>query len=273
MSSGAFASDANAPLICTTWQSHDLPNCRSVPTDTGSVRRLEFDLEATIGDLFLHEPNGGEEVHIRNAFRYNGQLLPEILVLRRGDELEVNYSNHIDSVKANALELDSANSNVHTHGVVTPWDYTEDQGFRGDNVLGVDAKPDAPEHRVHYLCPIGTNHPLGLNWFHPHPHGHTGIQVQGGMSGLVQVADEAHERGAAHSKYVVLKDLQSEVLADNSYAFRKFESDTAPLCSEVDATASPASCRYAFDYPDSTTLIRLVRDAGSSLSTESSRPE
>ena len=46
---------------------------------------------------------------------------------------------------------------------------------------------------------IPRNHAPGLNWYHPHPHGHGTRQMFGGIAGAVIFRSAAERRGAAAS--------------------------------------------------------------------------
>jgi FtsP/CotA-like multicopper oxidase with cupredoxin domain len=104
---------------------------------------------------------GGREV---TTTVYNGSFPGPTLRIDPGDTLRVTLVNQLD-----------APTNFHTHGF-----HTTPLGF-GDNVL-------------HQLEPGGSwdlefptlpDHPEGVYWYHPHPHGISDGQVNGGMAGVI----------------------------------------------------------------------------------------
>src|SRR6266849_350359 len=95
---------------------------------------------------------------------------------------------------------------------------------------------------IRYSYVIAPDHPSGLYWFHPHPHGLSEVQVSNGLSGLMSIGsfwdtayikcritastdvaglaacrDQQAEREADRSlqvRYLGLKDIQVAKLAD-----------------------------------------------------------
>jgi suppressor of ftsI len=69
-------------------------------------------------------------------------------------------------------------TNLHFHGMhVSPLGMA-------DNILGLLA---APGDTLHYMVDIPADHPPGLYWYHPHPHGESDRQIDDGMSGAIVV--------------------------------------------------------------------------------------
>lgn len=257
----------SAEAVCSTVDRSKTPNCRFQGGDDRAVT-LVYSLVNTLQDVQIPVENGQKpSLTMKDALVYNGSLAPERLVLRRGDELRINYVNNFpleaslptrfqcsgddkagcigynqDGVKL----ISPVATNLHTHGLVTPWDFKDSRGVRGDNVLTVmfnpwkSAKPlsanpsdldicTAAGNKGNYRYIIGPDHEIGLNWYHPHPHGVTGFQVEGGMSGLLMVADAEAEQYLA-PVYLQLKDMQASKLGDNAYQFEKFEPAVATAC-------------------------------------------
>ena len=270
--------------VCSTLTQAVTANC-ALSTQTNGARLLRYTLKASRESLKVPVEAGEKPVlTIDDALVYNGSLTPERLELRRGDELRVNFSNalsmppgengqpsrfadlgkHTDPSKfdpPNVLDMPPQYTNLHTHGLVTAWDFKDAKDGRGDNVLGVlmnskqqdlptDVDPNtlcsAGGDATDYRYPISPNHDIGLNWYHPHPHGTSGFQVEGGMSGLLMVADETAEK-LLHPTYLQLKDMQTSKKVEGVYQFEKFEPAAAPVCHDKPLQARPSDDRWVFD--------------------------
>ena len=70
-------------------------------------------------------------------------------------------------------------TNVHFHGLNVP--PVCDQ----DDVINTLIQPTDPPFQ--YSIQIPSNEPPGLYWYHPHPHGFTTVQVNGGAAGALIV--------------------------------------------------------------------------------------
>ncbi len=77
-------------------------------------------------------------------------------------------------------------TNVHFHGLMLP------PVCHQDEVLKTLIQPGDRAFEYRFEIPVDT--PPGLYWYHPHPHGFTGLQVRGGASGALIV--EGIERHA-----------------------------------------------------------------------------
>jgi FtsP/CotA-like multicopper oxidase with cupredoxin domain len=98
----------------------------------------------------------------------DGYLGP-IVRARRGQDLRVRFVNGL-----------AEPSIVHWHGLhVSP-----DMDGHPRDVVGPGAAYD-------YEFPIADR--AGTYWFHPHPHGRTGIQVYNGLAGLLLVSDDEED--------------------------------------------------------------------------------
>ena len=155
-----------------------------------------------------------------------GSLMPAVLQLGKGSALELYLHNHLTTVPAVELGKPRPQrlpdpTNVHTHGFLVP---PTGIGFGtarprlGDCVLPLAASdaagPAQPAHMGHgaheatlaadpcapgtapgmplaaaltYAYTIAPDHPSGLFWIHPHPHGQSEIQLSNGLSGLVSI--------------------------------------------------------------------------------------
>jgi FtsP/CotA-like multicopper oxidase with cupredoxin domain len=89
-----------------------------------------------------------------------------ILRLRTGQKVRIRFRNRLTQP-----------SIVHWHGLVVP-----------EQMDGHPRYAIAPGEE--YLYEFEVRNRAGTYWFHPHPHGHTGGQVNAGLAGLVLVTDD-----------------------------------------------------------------------------------
>lgn len=78
----------------------------------------------------------------------------------------------------NAAAMSAAITNLHFHGLSVP------PTCHQDDVLQTAVRPGAD---FEYRVTIPRDEPPGLYWYHPHPHGFSERQVQGGASGALIV--------------------------------------------------------------------------------------
>ncbi len=123
---------------------------------------------------------------------YDGLYIPPTLRVHPGDTIRVRL--------ANAL---AEPTNLHTHGL------TVSPRGNSDNVfLRV-----APGQTQDYEIRLPANHPSGLYWYHPHPHGFSDEQTRNGMSGALIVdglLDSFPTLRHLPERLLLLKDLQVE---------------------------------------------------------------
>jgi len=94
-----------------------------------------------------------------------GTSLGPILRFKTGDKVRIRFRNQITQP-----------SIVHWHGLIVP--------------ERMDGHPrDAVAPGGEYLYEFEVRNRAGTYWFHPHPHGLTGPQVNAGLAGLVLVSD------------------------------------------------------------------------------------
>lgn len=163
---------------------------------------------------------------------YNGRYVPPTLVLAPGERLDLTLVNNIGpaDVEIGAPQA----SNVHYHGMVIP------PVEPADNVYvavpsGVAGVAPAGSHRDHpapalgvmdltagrspfregnrysYSWSVPPDHSRGINWYHPHVHGHVQNQILSGLSGLLLIDGflEAHypELAGLKRRQLVFKDI------------------------------------------------------------------
>lgn len=139
---------------------------------------------------------------------FNGQYIPPVLKLARGDRLELLLENRIAAAD-NAID-GPLESNLHYHGMsVTPI-------APGDDVfLHVGAGAD-----YLYRWDVPALHAQGPHWYHPHAHGLVETQILSGMSGLLVIDGlvAGHFPAFANlpERHLLLKDIQLPGAADGS---------------------------------------------------------
>ena len=126
----------------------------------------------------------------------NGSQAPN-LRLKPGDWLELTLKNELreelsaDPVHDHARQsgksgstcgsglMDSLATNLHFHGLSVP------PVCHQDDVLNTFISPSGPAFE--YRLQIPPDQPPGVYWYHPHVHGMSNVQVQGGASGALIV--------------------------------------------------------------------------------------
>jgi suppressor of ftsI len=138
------------------------------------------------------------------AAAYNGSYAPPTLRVRPGDVLRLRLVNALDD-----------GTNLHTHGLsVSPLG-------NSDNVFLHVAPGGAQEYEIR----IPSSQAPGLDWYHPHSHGHSDEQVRNGMSGALIVEgllDPFPELRDLTEHILLLKDAQ---IADGHIVHRGIGDD------------------------------------------------
>jgi len=118
--------------------------------------------------------------HGRSAFAFDGRTVPPVIRVAPGATLRIRYVNdlpphsHEQCAGTPCMNM----TNLHFHGlVVSP------RG-RQDDVLNMLAMPG---QTLEYSVQVPRDHPPGLYWYHPHPHGESQRQVLDGMSGAMVI--------------------------------------------------------------------------------------
>ena len=138
---------------------------REPPVRASENGVLETTFTAAIGPATV----AGQEV---TAMVYEGEFPGPTLRMRAGETLRLKLVNDLDD-----------STNIHTHGFhVSPKD-------NGDNVF-IEV-PAGTEFDYEYQLP--DNHAPGTFWYHPHWHGNTGPQVNGGLAGAIIVEGSLDE--------------------------------------------------------------------------------
>jgi FtsP/CotA-like multicopper oxidase with cupredoxin domain len=122
-------------------------------------------LRAQIGDFAIFAGKPTPVWHYAGAYEGRDVANP-VLHATRGQTLDVTV--------ANGLREDTT---LHWHGMLV------DEANDGSGL-----HPVQPDARKHYRFRIANR--AGLYWYHAHPHGRTGLQLQHGLAGLLLVEDE-----------------------------------------------------------------------------------
>src|SRR5258706_12131415 len=121
---------------------------------------------------------------------YDGRYIPPTLRVHPSDTIRLRLANMLTEP-----------TNLHTHGL------TVSPRGNSDNVL----LNVAPGQTQDYEIRLPTNHPSGLFWYHPHPHGFSDEQTRNGMSGALIVdglLDSFPTLRHLPERLLLLKDLQ-----------------------------------------------------------------
>lgn len=273
-SSSASPSPASTPstspaniteAVCSTLDKVKTAHCTLETDEKTGVSTLNYTLTASMRSVnIVVENNQQPALTVRDALVYNNSLLPERLVVKRGDELRIQFTNSLPAMPCSPTIKDPCipqrfseigkdqgmtpvATNLHTHGLITPWDFKNGTA-RGDNILTVMFNPKpaqnlpanasdrdmctAAGNQGNFRYPILPTHDIGLNWYHPHAHGVVGYQVEGGMAGLLMIADAEADKYLTPI-YLQLKDMQVSKVTDadaQTYQFEKFEPAVASAC-------------------------------------------
>lgn len=134
----------------------------------GYTNQVQIDGLGVLQDNPQHTDKDGKSKPIR-LMTYNGSWIGPTLIANPGDRLDLSIQNQL-----------TEKTNFHSHGLhVSPLG-------QGDNVL-IEI---APQKTWNTLIDIPPDHFTGTNWYHPHLHGKTDPQVQGGLSGLLAIAPD-----------------------------------------------------------------------------------
>ena len=175
-------------------QCPDRPAPGSVVEDALSVSSQNGVLDA--GLTMRHSVDtGGYNHYCLNYKTAKGDVEAPTLRLNQGDQLLLDVKDRIESDGSDAMGMDMSGSpgkvcgdsgqmtlsstNVHFHGLNVP------PTCHQDDVLTTLIQPGKPAFKFNIQIP--KNEPPGLYWYHPHVHGFTEFQVNGGAAGALIV--------------------------------------------------------------------------------------
>ncbi|MBD2472757.1 multicopper oxidase family protein [Nostoc sp. FACHB-145] len=149
----------------------------------------------------------GCDVNLRS---YNGKLVGPTLRVKKGDSIQITLKNSLSKLPTDTANLGLNDStqlrgtynvtNLHTHGL-----HVSPKG-NSDNVL----KEMVPGKSYNIAIQIPAEHPGGTNWYHPHLHHSTAMQVSSGMAGALIVEgglDQLPEIAPAQEKIFVFQQI------------------------------------------------------------------
>ena len=159
-------------------------------TVAGGELRQPEELTSSDGVLDVRLEAGLREHRVAGArartLTYNGGLPGPTLRLRPGDRLRVELANRLEQP-----------TNLHMHGLqVSP-------SGDADNVF----RSIAPGKSAQYQYELGSRHPSGTHWYHPHLHGIVAEQVAGGLYGAIEVRDPSDDLDVDAERLLVVSDI------------------------------------------------------------------
>ena len=191
--------------------SAQLPNCPLRPTP-GSVVLDPLRLSSKNGELQLGLTlrNGADSLgYMHYCFDYsttNGEVEAPTLRVNPGDTLTLDLTNQLNVPSPAATERLPAHGRDGRHGLGSRGGYNRSLPEQGHEFQHHQCPFPRVEHsarvssgrRIEYSDPAqqdavslsdsdSTNEPPGLYWYHPHPHGFTTFQVNGGAAGAIIV--------------------------------------------------------------------------------------
>ena len=202
-------------------QCPDRPVPGTVVADPVSLSSQDGVLSAQL--VMQHSVDGSGYTHY--CYNYNtGTQVVEAPTLRvnPGDQLVLDILNRIqndDAMKmkmampvtgaaepgcadGGAMTVDA--TNVHYHGMNIP------PKCHQDDVINTLIQPGTPGFK--YKIPIPLTQPPGLYWYHPHVHGFTEFQVNGGAAGalIVEGMEKVHPEvaGLAERVFIIRQQFQ-----------------------------------------------------------------
>jgi FtsP/CotA-like multicopper oxidase with cupredoxin domain len=156
-------------------------------------------LEVTIGFYTVTDSQG----LVRYCYVTNNGLEAPTLVVNPGDNLIIHFTNELPAVAASSMSDNMAGMKMTLSNDATTSTSPACNGSMGTNVTnihfhGTNIAPVCGQDEVihtlvqpgesfDYNVTIPTTEPPGLYWYHPHPHGISEGQVQGGATGALIV--------------------------------------------------------------------------------------
>ena len=189
-----------ALVLCVAFRSTAGAQCPARPS-SGTVVNDPYNISSQNG-ILTAEFNMAESVdqfgYTHYCYKYStGTQVVEAptLSVNPGDQLNLSILDRIQGENASTMKMDMAPSgtpicgdggtatvsstNVHFHGMNVP------PKCHQDDVINTLIQPGSPAFP--YSLQIPTTEPPGLYWYHPHVHGFTEFQVNGGAAGALIV--------------------------------------------------------------------------------------
>jgi FtsP/CotA-like multicopper oxidase with cupredoxin domain len=175
-------------------------SCPARP-DTGTVVADPFNIVSENGSLSARFSLGNSvdsAGYTHYCYRYQaapGQIVEApTLRVNPGDTLNLNVIDAVTGTNDTTMKMDMAlpgppcgdggtatvnSTNVHFHGMNVP------PVCHQDDVINTVIQPGSPGFQ--FAVHVPTTQPPGLYWYHPHIHGFTEFQVNGGAAGAIVV--------------------------------------------------------------------------------------
>ena len=186
MCSIAWSSKAGA-------QCPDRPASGTIVNDPYSVSSQSGTVSATL--TMAQSVDSGGYTHYCYKYTAGSQVVEApTLRMNPGDTLNLTINNQIQDEGASKMKMDMtlagtpvcgdggeatvSSTNVHFHGLNVP------PKCHQDDVVNTIIQPTST---FNYSLQIPTTEPPGLYWYHPHVHGFTEFQVNGGAAGAMVV--------------------------------------------------------------------------------------
>jgi FtsP/CotA-like multicopper oxidase with cupredoxin domain len=164
------------------------------------------ELEAAMKETTLD----GHKVRLR---AYNGKIPGPLIEARPGDTLRIRVKNSLPPYDSSAWTgdhnvphgLDA--TNLHVHGLDVVPHIFESIGTSDPLAPQIVIGPGETKE---YVFELPEDHPPGFNFYHPHKHGSTSVQVGSGLAGPIIVRgaiDEVPEIKAAREIVLAVMDI------------------------------------------------------------------
>lgn len=153
----------------------------------------------------------------KSKFRYNGIDVAPTLRVHPGQDLQLEYENHLSPISTeHCVAMPCSNrSNLHFHGL-----HVSPQAPQ-DDVLTMSALPG---ETLHYTVDVPLNQPPGLYWYHTHPHMESYRQDLDGMSGAIVVEGidrYVPEVRSMTERILVLRDIEMDEQGQDRHGVMK----------------------------------------------------
>jgi FtsP/CotA-like multicopper oxidase with cupredoxin domain len=158
--------------------------------EPATLTSVNGELDVSLVLAYIETTLNGKPVKLRSMF--NSIPAPTLRV-DVGDRLRIRLVNQLppnppSSELAQHLRYPNS-TNLHMHGLhVTPG--LVSAGVYGDYVMDDPQLGVEPGQTRQHEYRIGTDHPPGMCWYHPHLHGSSAIQVGSGMAGALVIRGE-----------------------------------------------------------------------------------
>ncbi len=191
LTSPAAAGTAAADQVCARYTTG------STVSDPPVLQSQNGELETTMKFLMVTDSQG----LARNCYVTDTGLEAPTLVVNPGDKLIIHFANHLPAPASNASEsmasmkMSLANDDTTASNPCNKVMGTNVTNihFHGTDIAPVCGQDEVihtlvqPGQSFDYNFTIPTSEPPGLYWYHPHPHGISEGQVQGGATGTLIV--------------------------------------------------------------------------------------